>query len=250
MNVARWWRPAILALMLTPRLLIAAEARQEPSAQPLRGELPEYLEAFREHGLPPIGDRVTFEDDRALPPNPKGRTVDDNFRLEITPSKRPPVADMRNKMRAVALGDARVRKSLGERFSLLGSGWLEAPKEKPAETADEPYQLTFYSYSRNRAVKVVASGDKIAQVVSLKPGIQPAESQEEVEMAATVVRRNARLREQLGGLRARGIVTPSKKGNRELYVTFYRKNQPAAVFQATVDMTNSRVLDYRPVSPK
>jgi hypothetical protein len=254
MNAANRWCAACLALILTPiltpALVTAEEARKEPTAQPLRGELPEHLKTFKERGLPPIGDRVTFEDTRALPPKLKGRTVDENFRPEIIPSKRAPVAEMRTKMRAAALGDPRVRKALGERFSLLGSGWLEPPKDKAADTANERYQLIFYSYGRNRAVKVIASGDDINEVVTLKAGVQPAESQEEVELAAAIIRRNPRLRAPLDGLLARGIVTPSKTDNRQLYVTFYKKDRPAAVFQATVDMTSGRVLNPRPISSK
>ena len=250
MNAARWWCAASLALILGSMLLADEGPRKDPPPQLVRGELPKYLKVFKERGLPAIGDHVIFVDDGALPPNLKAHTVDEDFHPEIIPSKRASVADMRTRMRAAALADPRVRAALGTRFSLLGSGWLDAPKDSGVDTANEPYQLTFYSYGRNRAVKVVASGSEITKVLTLKAGIQPAESQEEVELATTLILQNARLREMLQGHRARGIVTPSKTGNRQLYVMFYKDNQPAAVFQATIDMTLGRVVNSRPISTK
>jgi hypothetical protein len=242
-----------LALGFAPMVAAAQQpsARSDPQPTPLRGELPQDLRPFRERGVSPLEDRerVIFENSRELPPRLRGRTPDSNVTLDIVPSQRPNVADMRGSMRDLALADPRVRSAVGERFSLLGGGWLEPEKGQEAPPGGGRFQLLFYSYSRNRPVRVVASGNGIVEVTARTRGEQPAESREEVEAAADIVRSDARRREQVAGLAVQGLQTPAPRAskNRHLYVTFHRPGETGAVYEARVDMTAGRVVAFRPV---
>lgn len=233
-----------LALAVTP-VWVAAQQTREASPAPMRGDLPEHLQQFKARGLPPVGEHVEFENLETFPPKVKGLDVDPNFRLDIKPGTRPSVREARSKMRELALADARVHDSLGNRFALLGSGWLEADKDQGADATSERYRLVFYSYQHNVAVNVVVERNKVVDVTPGKKGYQPAESHEEVEAAADLVKKDDRYRALVEGLVARGIETPSKDGNRHLYVTFHKQKRTPAVVEATVDMTLGRVVTAR-----
>jgi len=231
---------------------------QEPPPTPLRRELPEHLRILRDRGLPPLEDRdrVVFEDSGELPPRLRGRSPGSSVTpqaLNITPSQRPAAADMRARMRGVALADPRLRDALRGRFVMLQGAWLEPPKgERAAAPGEDRFGLLFYSYTRNRPVRAVLSGDRVLEVVPLRRGEQPPESREEVEAAAALVRSDPRRRRRVGELEARGIQTPApgRSTNRQLYLTFHRPGQARAEYQATVDMTAGRVLDFRPVQTR
>ncbi|MFN0167941.1 MAG: hypothetical protein ACKV22_16065 [Bryobacteraceae bacterium] len=233
-----------LALAVTP-VWVAAQQTREASPAPIRGDLPEHLQKFKTGGLPPVGERVEFEGLETFPPKVKGLDVDPNFRLNIKPGTRPSVREARSKMREIAMADARVRASLGNRFALLGSGWLESSKDQGGDVTSERYRLVFYSYQNNVSVNVVVERNQVVDVVPGKKGYQPAESHEEVEAAADLVKRDDRYRALVEGLVARGIETPSEDGHRRLYVTFHKQKRTPAVVEATVDMTLGRVVIAR-----
>jgi hypothetical protein len=227
---------AAAMLALTPIAVAAQQPRPaEPSTEP---------PLARETPLP-FGDPQTFEAGRPLPPPLRGPIIDESLRPVVVPSQRPPVADMRARAQDLALASPTVRDALQDRYSLLSSGWLEPGKDTATADVRRPYQLLFYSYSRNRPVKVVMVGDEVVEVTPLEPGVQPAESHEEVQAAAEIVRSDSRLREQVAGMTARGIETPSGTENRHLYLTFHRENSRRASFEATVDMTAGRVVASR-----
>jgi hypothetical protein len=214
----------------------------------MRGDLPEHLQQFKASGLPPVGERVEFENE-TFPPKVKGLDVDPNFRLDIKPGTKPSMREARSQMRELALADARVRDSLGNRFALLGSGWLEADKDQGTDSTSERYRLVFYSYQRNVAVNVVVERNKVVDVTPGRKGYQPAASHEEVAAAADLVEKDERYRALVEGLVARGIETPSEDGNRRLYVTFHKQKRTPALVEATVDMTLGRVVTARSLQP-
>jgi hypothetical protein len=249
MGMSRQFSYAIsFALMVAPIWGAAQEAR-EASPAPLRGKLPEYLQQFKARGLPPVGEHVEFENLETFPPKLRGLSVDPKFRLDIKAGTRPAMREARSSMRELALATPRVRDAVGRRFSLLGSGWLEAGKDNGKEAANDRYRLVFYNYERNAAVNVVVERGKVIDVAMGKKGYQPAESSEEVEAAADLVKKDDRYRSSVEGMTARGIEKPSADGNRHLYVTFHKEKRTPAVFEADVDMTSGRLVTARRLQP-
>ena len=224
----------------------------ELNAVPLREALPPELVALREQGLSLRGDRVVFDGELDFPPKLKGVPTTSGARPAVTPGTRPSVQESRQSMRAAAVGNARVRAAVGERFALLGSGWLEADKDAPADA--ERYQLSFYNYARNEVVTVVTSRQReVMDVRSAPARVQPAESREEVDAAIEILRRDERYGRLVKDLRGRGIQTPSpgadkdKDRDRYLYLLFYREPRTPAVVEATVNMSAGKVVAARPL---
>lgn len=244
----RPWYALSLALAVAPVWVAAQETPDAPPAA-WRGDLPEHLQQFKVRGLPPVGVRVEFEKLDALPPKLKGLAVDPAFRLDIKPGTHPSVREARVRMRELALAEARVRDSLGSRFALLASGWLDPDKDQGADATSDRYRLVFYNYERNVAVNVVVEKAKVVDVAAGRKGYQPAESHEEVEAAADLVKKDDRYRAMVEGLLARGIERPSKDGNRHLYVTFHKQKRTPALVEAVVDMTSGRLVTARRLQP-
>lgn len=237
-----------VALAVTPGW-VAAQERRDPPPATWRGALLEHLQQFKERGLPAVGEHVEFENLQAFPPQLKGLSVDPAFRLDIKPGTHPSMREARSQMRELALADARVRGSLGKRFALLASGWLDVDKAQGDDATGDRYRLVFYNYVRNVAVNVVVEKGRVAQVSLGRRGYQPAESREEVEAAAELVRKDDRYRALTEALVARGIETPSKDGHRRLYVTFHKEKRTGALVEAVVDMTAGRLVTARGLRP-
>jgi hypothetical protein len=222
----------------------------ELNAVPVRDALPPELQSLREQGLAVRGDRVIFEGELDFPPKLKGVPITSGARPAVTPGTRPSMQESRLSMRAAAVANPRVRAALGERFSLLGSGWIEADKDAPADA--ERYQLSFYNYARNEVVTVVTSrAREVLEVQSAPARVQPAESREEVDAAIEIVRRDERYGRLVKDLRGRGIQTPSpgadKDRDRYLYLLFYREPRTPAGVEATVNMSAGKVVAARPL---
>jgi hypothetical protein len=243
------------ALLLVSVLIVAmpdesTAQEREPGASVLRGDIPSELRTLADQGLKLQGPRVVFDGKFNFPPKLKGFAQESSLQLDIKRSPRPAVSEAREKLRAATTSNPRVKELLGERFALLGSGWLEPEKgqEDRQDLSAERYQLVFYNYSRNQIVTAVtnASGELI-DAQSSTPKVQPPESHEEVEAAAEIVRAHPRHGRAVKGLRARGIQTEGSGQNRFLYVTFYPENSKRATYEATVDMTAGKVVTARPV---
>jgi hypothetical protein len=219
----------------------------EPNAVPVRDPLPAELAALRDEGLALRGERVVFDGEFDVPPKLKGVPTTSSVRLDIVPGARQSRAEALQSMRAVALADPRVRAALGERYTLLRSGWLDDDKDAAASPADR-YQLTYYSYARNEVVTVVAGrGRDVIEVQSQAAQVQPAESREEVDAAVEIVRRDERYGPMVKDLRGRGILTPGPGRDRYLYLMFYREPRTPALFEATVNMSTGKVASARPL---
>jgi hypothetical protein len=217
----------------------------EPNPATVRDALPAELKLLREQGLALRGDRVELEGKRDFPPRLKGAPASPGVQPAVVPGPRPSIQESRRSMSVAALASPRVRAALGERFALLGSGWLDNDKDAPP-SADERYQLTFYNYGRNEVVTVTTSPkSEILDVQSAPARVQPAESREEVDMAVDIVRRDERYGRLVSNLRGRGIVTPGPDADRYLYVLFYREPRTPAVVEATVNMSAGKVVAAR-----
>lgn len=208
---------------------------------------PAYLKEYQSKGLPPIGPRIEFEDKTVFPPQPRGhKQSETTLEYQTPPTPRTPPAV--RAVRDVALGNAKVKRALGSRFSYLGTDNLEAPTDRALTSTAPTTVMRYYSYTRNRAIDVYLADDKVVEIRQRAPGYQPAEDRDEVAEAAQIVRADRRYRSIVADLPARGLVTPSTNGHRYLYVLFYKeKNVPPAVFRATVDMTTRRVVSAQAV---
>jgi hypothetical protein len=155
---------------------------KEPDASPVRGTVPRDLQEIAAHGLAVEGERVQFDGDLTVPPTLKGFPAVSTVRLEIVPGQHPPAEETRQRMRAMAVQNPRIKEALGKRFALLGSGWLDVEKGKDETPAADRYQLVFYNYDKNQVVTVIASGrDEVLDLRASAPSVQPPESREEVE---------------------------------------------------------------------
>lgn len=221
---------------------------EEPSATPVRDALPAELKVLQEQGLEIRGDRVTFDGELNFPPKLKGQPTSSTVQLTVTPGPRPAVQEARQTMRAAAITNPRVKAALGERFSLLRSGWLDGDKDAPPSAATDRYQMVFYNYAQNAVVTVIASRQREVIDVQSKPAsVQPAESREEVDAAIEIVRSDQQYGRSIKGLQGRGIQTESPDKDRYLYLLFYREPRTPAVFEATVNMSAGKVVAARPL---
>jgi hypothetical protein len=223
----------------------------EPAVVPLRDPLPPDLATLREQGLQLRGPRVEFVGELDLPPRLKDMPATAGPVPTIVPSGRPSVREARQAQRALAVASPRVRSALGERYSLLASGWAEPQKDAAPDAPRDRYQLTFYNYARNEVVTVTTAQRDVVDVQAAPARVQPPESREEVDAAVAIVRRDERYARLVGNLRGRGIQTPSPKGERDpdryLYLIFYREPRTPAVFEATVNMSAGRVESAQPL---
>jgi hypothetical protein len=240
--------PALVCCMIGGLALGQEPDDREPEPDVPEGRLPEYLQEHKRKGLPPIGDRIEFDDKHAFPPQPKGLRLSEGAKLEVKADPQPPIAELIARSREVALRDAKVRSTLGQRFAVVGGGLVWPPKGQAPDPARQLTALDFYSYSRNRAFTVLLTDRGVVSIKPERQGYQPPETREEVEAAAEIVRKDPRFSEAVRALIVRGIQAPSKTRSRHLYLMFYKAEATPAVFEATVDMTAARVVTARAVT--
>lgn len=233
---------ALLAGGCTSFQTPSLERGSELSAMPLREPLSPDLAALRDQGLEFRGAHVEFVGELDLPPSLKDVPATSSTHLRILPSGRPPIRVERETQRAVALASPSVALTLGNRFALLRSGWVETAKDAPQSNR---YQLTFYNYSKNELVTVTTERREVVEVKISTVTVQPSESGEEVDLAIGIVRQDDRHGRHVEHLLGRGIQTPSPKGeddpDRYLFLMFFREARTAAVFAATVNMSAGHV---------
>lgn len=168
----------------------------------------------------------------------------------------------RERIREAAESHPLVIKELGERFAhfhveVIHQGWgfcppqltltenLVIPSAPPAIT-----RLTYYSYTRNRAVVVCMRGEHFLSV-GRQHGYQPPERQDEIDAAIAMAASDPRLLKEVEGLRGRAIlVTPARgmlfdeagAGHRVFRVTFSDPPERVPVRWAIVDLSEGKVL--------
>jgi len=214
----------------------------------VRDALPAELKRLQEQGLEMRGDRVTFESELHFPPKLQGQPTSSSVQLTVTPGPHPSVQEVRQTMRAKAVAHPRVPAALGERFSLLRSGWLEGDKGAPPSTVTDRYQIVFYNYPQNTvAIVIMSRQHEVIDVQSQAPHVQPAESREEVDAAIEIVRSDQQYCRATKDLRGRGILTESPDKDRYRYLLFYREPRTPAVFEGTVNMSAGKVVAAWPL---
>jgi hypothetical protein len=202
--------------------------------------------------LLPAKPLVEFEHEAGLPPVIKGRKVTAT-QLEFKAAPDVLTTEAVASLREAALKDPRVKTALGARFFFLHAGPHDESKEAPVKAGAAPVRLRFYSYSADRAVQVDMAEGKVLRVVPMRKGYQPPESPQEVQAAAEILRRDKRYTSALEGLFVRGILTPSPRRHRELYLLFFKGEgltRGPVLFDAVVDLSAGRVVSARPRSRK
>jgi hypothetical protein len=205
------------------------------------------LEPSTEKEAGPVGPAVPlveFERNAGLPPMPKGRKLT-NRPLDVKADPDMLTDERVASVRALVAKDARVKAALGSRFAFLHAGQVDAEKGASSRPSRRPIAVRFYSYSRNRAVRVITDGEKVTAVVPMRAGFQPPTSPEEVAAAAEVVRRDPRYQKDLADLFVRGIVTPGTAGHRHLHLLFFKAKGLArgpAVYHIEMDVTGGKVV--------
>lgn len=184
--------------------------------------------------------------DQGWPPTVSGAT-----NVEILPTDEvvtllTPAATMR--LGELAASAPAVRRVLGDRFAFIEANLVEEDKradDRPAER--RLANATFYSYSRNVAVRALLREGEILEVSDVE-GYQPPESPDEIERAVALARGEPQLREAASKLEGRALLTEPDEGqpgagHRVLYVSFMAPGTGLAEMFALVDLTDNRVLE-------
>ncbi|MFG3598312.1 hypothetical protein [Bradyrhizobium sp. RDI18] len=196
---------------------------------------------------PPPARSLEFTGPEAgWPPQVKGLTDP-----RIIPFERAPTgltSAFAERLGEVAASSPIVHRALGERFAFLGADLVERDKIQELRPLEQQLaQTTFYSYSRNVAVRALVRGGEVVEVKDIE-GYQPPESPGEVEQAVRLARGDPNLRDAVRDLEGRALVTERGEGqlgagHRVLYVSFLAPGSARTEFMALVDLTDGRVLE-------
>jgi hypothetical protein len=203
---------------------------------------------------PPPARSLEFTGPEAgWPPQVRGLTDSHVIPFERAPTGLTPA--FAERLGEVAASSANVRRALGDRFAFLEADLVEGDKiREPRPLEQQLAQATFYSYSRNVAVRALVRGGEVLEIKDLE-GYQPPESPAEVEEAVRLARADANLRDAVRDLEGRALLTEPGEGrpgagHRVLYVSFLARGSARTEFMALVDLTDGRVLEAgRPAGP-
>ena len=179
------------------------------------------------------------------PPQVKGAT-----NIKILPAEQSPsglTTERVDRLRAAAIAAPAVKRSLGDRFAFIGAALVENSKQDDQLPIDQRVvNLTFFSYSRNVAVRTLMRKAVVSDVTDIE-GYQPAESPEEIDRAVRLAREDPRIRDSVRELEGRALLTGTGEaalgsGHRVLYVSFLRQNSARTEVMALVDLNDNRVL--------
>lgn len=192
------------------------------------------------------------------PPKPHGAEQVRRLHAQEAPDALTDV--LARQLSEIALRDARVLDSLGERYVHIQSDAILAGKGERKDCS-EPLQtrITFYSYDRQVAVEVLMKGTHVQAVVA-REGYQPAETEEEILEAICLARSDPCLRDSVQLLSASAILHHGSSGadeagyaHRMLWVTFFDsediEDEKPALFSAAVDLVDRVVVLAREEPP-
>jgi len=210
---------------------------------------PAYLKAYERSGFPTINDPVEFADAHSFPPKLKGLTVDRDVKLDVRAADTVDAKQRLAAARPVALRDARVKAAAGPRHAALGGGPIEVDKNA-SDTQTRGLAVDFYNYDTNRAYRAILVDDQVSSVIERPKGFQPKETRAEIQSAADIVAKDPKHARAVAGLNPRGLrAPPAANGDRLLYVLFYRGKERPARYEATVNMSQGRVVEAKAISP-
>src|SRR5439155_15119811 len=90
-----------------------------PKTQRAAAPAPAYIRDYQRNGLPPVKDRVEFQNEHAFPPELKGRQPIRDAKPEYRAERQPDMATFGPQVRDQALRDPRVKAELGERYTFI-----------------------------------------------------------------------------------------------------------------------------------
>jgi hypothetical protein len=171
--------------------------------------------------------------------------------VEPTPTALTPAFAAR--VSEVAATSPIVRRNLGDRFAFINAVLVDEDKERGGELLPAEQQLgrvTFYSYSRNVAVRALVRAGEVLEVRDVE-GFQPPESPEEIERAVRLAREDRRIAGLVRNLEGMAMVTEPGEGrpgsgHRVLYVSFAPAGTRTAEVMALVDLTDNRIIEAGP----
>lgn len=190
---------------------------------------------------------LEFTDKEAgWPPQVKGATNVRILPMKLIPEALTPAFATR--LGEVASASPVVRSALGDRFAFIEADLLDGDKQRDQPPPEQQLaHATFYSYSRNVAVRALVRGGEVLEVVDVE-GYQPPESPQEIEQAIQLARKDARISDAVRGLEGRALLTELGEGqpgagHRVLYVSFLARDSARTELMALVDLTDNRVLE-------
>jgi hypothetical protein len=183
------------------------------------------------------------------PMRPKGRTAVTTV-TPTAPRLAAPAA-REEEMAQAALQNRQVRDLLGSRFTHISTETIMPGKNVTPAPELVRTRLTYFSYSKNVAVEVRMRGQEV-ESVNTRPGYEPPEGEDEIQMAIGLAKSDGRLQSQVESLTGHAILTSIDEGrpgygHRVLWVTFAQGDSGNPIFSATVDLTDQKVLNAGPV---
>lgn len=158
------------------------------------------------------------------------------------------------RVREAATSHAEVKAALGAKFVYITSAVL--PPEKPPRPAGvsppsspRVIRVLFYSYSKRMAVEARLRDLTVLRVI-LRPRYMPPETTDEVQSAIALARADPRLKDHIGALTPRVLLSlPPDPGRGQLprivRVSFAAGEEADPAFDALVDLVEGKVLDAR-----
>jgi hypothetical protein len=235
---------ALLGLALLPVAIgCALFERKGPESNVPKVALPQ---------KPPARQVLEFDDPPGdVPPRPKARTpaplpTVSSAALSIDP-------DTESRIRKAAERDPRVQEALGGRYAYISTSLIE-PDKRVSRTAAAPAprlsRVTFYSYTKNVAVEVRMRDEDVVSVVARKD-YQPPETDEEIQVAVELAKKDTRLQDKVQDLTGHALVMAPEPGwiwnepgygHRVLWVTFAKEGELEPRYWAVVDLSDRNVL--------
>ena len=189
---------------------------------------------------PPDGSRVRVKNATALP---------DSAVVHSPDAALPSAAEFQ----ARAAANTAVRNLLGERYALISVHPADPPHKFDlgcCSPAPPLMEGMFYSYSHDAAVEVALRGERIVSVRQRKDYLPP-ESQEELDQAVELARKDDRISTSIQGLEGHAILMQPGDGivfndpgygHRVFWVTFSQGVSGNPEYWAVVDLSERKVL--------
>ncbi|MEX5217995.1 MAG: hypothetical protein AB7G68_14260 [Nitrospiraceae bacterium] len=210
----------------------------EVDKRPLPASAP--IPARLEFDDPPDGSRVRVKNATALPDSAVVHSPDAALPSAV-------------EFQARAAANTAVRNLLGERYALISVHPADPPHKFDlgcCSPAPPLMEGTFYSYSHDAAVEVALRGERIVSVRQRKDYLPP-ESEEELDQAVELARKDDRIAASIQGLEGHAILMQPGDGiifndpgygHRVFWVTFSQGVSGNPEYWAVVDLSERKVL--------
>lgn len=203
--------------------------------------VPDSVRKYERDGLPALPPALAMDPKRGTPV-PQGAKADGAGVAVVAK----PVTDAeRAALRSaaeIANAAPQIKSLLASNGRLLAGGLLPAPMEA-ASTREPQYLFTYYNYQRERAIEVLVTTGKVADLHEREKGFQPPASPEEVQAAAEAV--GTRFTAAVTPESVRALAFAGPDGKRQLFIYGESASRQAT---ATVLQANKQVLKFQSVA--